>query len=241
MGLLGAFLSLLGCSGKSSYDPWAGDRKTLNPPPAPPNCPQLPELANLKLQDGRIVDVRIIQVETIKLYVPHTWLPDLDFNYKYLRARPSPGSILGVYDPDLHDVECPGIVHKFVSRRKFFDLGFSFVVRGPNGKSSILPNFSLDTKIDNLSIRRLRGFDDPKYATPHMNEDAIVDWPTRDSTSAYINLAPRGFVGIYPWPKRKPVGSAEWIKARTDVVALFDWLRTPPNRRHNDRIFKLGA
>lgn len=104
-----------------------------------------------------------------------------------------------------------------------------------------MPNFSLETKVDHLSIRRLRGFDDPKFASQHQNDEAIIDWPTNKSTSAYIILAPHGFVGVYPWPKSRPVGSQEWIKARADVVALFDWLRTPPNRRDNDRIFKLGA
>jgi hypothetical protein len=137
-------------------------------------------------------------------------------------------------------VECPGVVHKFVSKRNFFDLYFRFVVRRANAEPWILPNFSLETKVDNLSIRRLWGFNDPKYATPGMFEEKIFDSPPA-SSSAYIFVVPKQLVAIYPWPKTKPVGSREWNRARADVINLVAWLRTSPTKRDNDRIFKLGV
>jgi len=41
-----------------------------NPPPIPPDCPDLPELKNITLKDGSIRNVRIVQFRATKLYVP---------------------------------------------------------------------------------------------------------------------------------------------------------------------------
>lgn len=242
MGIIATLMSLAGCGQSSSYDPWAGDRKVANPPPKPPSCPHLSELANVTRSDGSIIDVRIIQIDDIKLYVPRNWLDrDLEFGHKFASKHPTTGSILGVYEPDLNNMECPGVVHRFVSKRRMFDLYFDFVVRRGNADSWILPNFTLRTKVDQLSIRRLRGVGDPKYRTEHMWDEGIIDWPTDTSTSAYVVLFPKHLVGVYRWPKSKPVGSTEWAKARTDVIDLVGWLRIPPNKRDNGRIFNLGA
>ena len=243
MGIMATLMSLVGCGQSSTYDPWAGDRKTANPPPNPPNCPHSAELANLTRDDGSIIDVRIIQIDDVKLYVPRLWMGRLNYeeDVRFYTKIPSAGGPFGRYDPDLSDIECPGLVHKWVSKRAMFDLYFDFVVRRSNAEPWIKSNFTLKTKVDQLSIRRLRGVDDPKYRTEHMWDEGIIDWPTDTSTSAYIVLVPNRLVGVYRWPKSKPLGSTEWAKARADVIDLVIWLRTPPNKRDNDRIFNLGA
>jgi hypothetical protein len=242
MGLLGALLTLVGCNEKGSYDEWAGDRKTLNPPPKPPNCSNLPELTNVTREDGTIVDVRIIQIDDVLFYVPRNWLDrNLEFSYAFASTYHNADSQLGVYDPDLHNVECPGVVHKFVSKRNIFDLYFRFVLRRGNSEPWIMPNFTLETKAVSLSIHRPRGFDDPMYETPNINTEGIVEEFPNLAYSARIMLVPNHLVGLYPWPKDKPVGSPDWKRTRADVIDLVKWLRTPPKMRDNERIFKLGA
>jgi hypothetical protein len=242
MGLLGALLTLVGCNEKGGYDEWAGDRKTLNPPPKPPNCSNLPELTNVTREDGTIVDVRIIQIDNVLFYVPRNWLDqNLEFGDEFSAKYPTASSRMGIYDPDWHNVECPGVVHNFVSKRNIFDLGFNFVLRGSTKVFRINPSFTLETKVDFLSIHRPRGFDDPKYETPNIHIEGIVEDFPNLAYSARIMLVPNHLVGFYPWSKDKPVGSPEWKRARADVIDLVKWLRTPPKARDNDRIFKLGA
>ena len=89
MGSIATLMSLAGCGQSSAYDPWAGDRKVANPPPKPPNCPHLPELANVTRGDGSTIDVRIIQIDDIKLYVPRNWLDsDLEFGHEFASNGP---------------------------------------------------------------------------------------------------------------------------------------------------------
>lgn len=240
LGIIATLMSLTGCGQSSSYDPWAGDRKTANPPPRPPICPQLAELANVTRDDGAIIDVRIIQIDDVKLYVPKVWMGRFndEADAKYRSRNPTTDGPFGLYDPDLSDNECPGVVHQWVSKRDMFDLAFNFVVRRSNAEPWIRPNFTLETKVDKLSISRPQGLVNPKAATPSMFEEKIIDDLPR-LASAYIVLVPKHLVGVYPWSKEKPVGSPEWVKARSDVIGLVQWVRTPPNKRDNDRIFNL--
>ncbi|MBR1148442.1 hypothetical protein [Bradyrhizobium sp. AUGA SZCCT0431] len=78
-------------------------------PPKPPNCPDLPERKNLILADGSIADVRIVQFGPTNLYIPNSWVRPYWF-YK----DPVTGTILSgglAFVPELHEVECPGVVH----------------------------------------------------------------------------------------------------------------------------------
>lgn len=236
-GIIAALMSLVGCGQSNSYDPWAGDRKTANPPPKPPNCPRLPELANVTRDDGKIIDVRIIQIGEVKFYVPGNWnrWPET-----LEGLPPTSDTMLGLYDPDINAIECPGVVHKWVSKRAMFDLGWRFAVRRSNAEPWVLPNFTLDTKIDSVSIRKLEEFDNKDYENSDIFDEKIFDAPPA-ATSAYIFVVPRQLIAIYPWPKSKPIGSPQWVKARSDMIGLVDWLRTQPNMRDNDHVFYLGA
>lgn len=103
--------------------------------------------------DGSIIDVRIIQIDDVKLYAPKVWMGRFhyDRDVRFYSKVSSPSGPFGRFDPDLSDVECPGVVHKWVSRREIFDLYFNFVVRRSNAEPWIKPNFTLETKVDQLS------------------------------------------------------------------------------------------
>jgi hypothetical protein len=118
LSIAGLLSALAGCNSKPAYE----DTSALeNPPPKPPNCPDLPELKNVTLKDGAIADVRIVQFRDTKLYVPMKWMGgdfldkvprnDAGFidkeylsgiNKEYLRS----------INPDIHSLECPGTVHR---------------------------------------------------------------------------------------------------------------------------------
>ena len=240
MGIFATLLSLAGCGSSATYDAWSGDRKTENPPPKPPNCPSLPDLSNVTRADGSTIDVRIIQIDDVKLYVPRSWNRWTDGD-EFARKHPTTDSPLGLFDPDIHATECPGVVHKWVSKRAMFDLGWRFVLRRSNAEPIIKPNFSVETKVDGLSIVRPVSVTEPKVASGNVFEDGFVDGANDMLRGANIVLVPDHLVGAYPWLESKPVGSPEWDAARADVIELFEWLRTPPTKRDNDRIFKLGV
>lgn len=241
MGLLASLFALLGCGPdeRTSEIQWQGDRRTANPPPKPPNCPDLPELANVTRPDGSIIDVRIIQVDEVKFYVPTNWNR---WKETLEGIRPTPGTALGRYDPDINAVECPGVVHQFVSKRATFGLGWRFVLRRFNTEPRLMkPNFSVDTKVDILNIARPHAAALRDMTFEEKFADKIIDWPTDQSTSAQIIVVPDHLIARYRWPRSKPVGSPEWEAVREDVLELVEWLRTPPVDRDNDRIFALGA
>lgn len=72
--VISALFTLAACGEQRPYDHWHGDRTTENPPPKPPNCPALPEIASITGSDGTIVDVRIIQIDDVLFYVPIGWM-----------------------------------------------------------------------------------------------------------------------------------------------------------------------
>lgn len=78
-------------------------------PPKPPDCPDLPEGKDLVLADGSIADVRIVQFGSTNLYMPTSWVRPYFFS-----KDPRTGTVLsgGIsFIPELHQVECPGVVH----------------------------------------------------------------------------------------------------------------------------------
>ena len=174
MGIFATLLIFAGCGQRGTYDEWAGDRKTENLPPKPPNCSLLPELSNVTRADGSIIDVRIIQIDEVKLYVPRKWNRWTDGD-AFDRRYPTTGSSLGLFDPDIHATECPGVVHKWVSKRAMFDLGWRFILRRSNDDPIIKPNFSLESKVDGFRIIRPVSVREPKVASGDVFTDKFVD------------------------------------------------------------------
>jgi hypothetical protein len=192
----------------------------LNPPPQPPNCPETSELANIRLDDGRLADVRIIQFDETTLYVPAQWLGS-----DFVDAKRRSGQRIYEVDlpsiaPDLYRTECPGVIHEMVEQKE-----------GANSKR--LPFFTIWTEqAENL-----------KSDEVHMLHFALYD--QSPGPKMRVALAGGFYRGtIHPLPdvlvllsttkdyERRPVHSRS-------IDELAEWLATPPARRDNDRTFEL--
>ena len=137
MSLIGLIAGLGGCQPNDKPPMTVKE----NPPPKPPNCPDLPELANLRLKDGRVANVRIFQDGDEKFYIPYSWfeweahryspqtnvIREFNDNYRSLLGSERETFFklqkevavkaywdekpFGRYKPDLDQIECPGVVH----------------------------------------------------------------------------------------------------------------------------------
>ncbi|MEJ2410571.1 MAG: hypothetical protein P8Y48_14995, partial [Novosphingobium sp.] len=92
-----------------------------SPPPRPPHCPESPELVDIRLANGEYADVRIIQFGDARLYVRTKWLVSLLIDHivaKYHLGdetespdrKASLAGLLGLFQPDIYQDECPGVV-----------------------------------------------------------------------------------------------------------------------------------
>jgi hypothetical protein len=209
MGIFGALASLTACK-KAPVD----DTSALeNPPPKPPNCPNLSELKNVTLKDGTIADVRIVQVFRTKLYFPSEMM-DRYFVDKKVRS----GDLLSKNDlldfsPDIHFTECPGIIHKFNSNKQVFILSFP---RG--GRKGAMGNISMESELDGIWVGEINsrkyggGYNSWIMATPEIRIEVNI----RKNDEWKINQVK--------------------IKSITEFV---EWLATVPAKRDNDQVFTL--
>jgi hypothetical protein len=190
MGLLGLIASLGGCQQKAATSVVAKE----NPPPKPPNCPDLPELENLRLKDGSIADVRIFRDGDETFYIPFSWLDfearrysdqSIEGNNIYNSFRD--GTInkdqyfvkiresgikyywrdrwIGKYIPDVSEIECPGVVH--VGQ---FNYIIPTVPLGTDTIKDVPPNFVAGTHIQHLRFSSY----DPEYL-PSTKSGSIYD------------------------------------------------------------------
>ena len=236
----------------------------MNPPPEPPNCPPLPELANLRLKDGRIADVRIFRDGNTTFYIPFSW-----FEWEAKQG----GSFAGIEEtgpagywkmwshigePNVHEVECPGVVHvgafsyatpmtstKFVNTlrdqppnfsREGEMMSVSFIhifperVYNPKTRMGFL---LLDQNLE-LNVGTADG--SVRVSKTHLAE--FKGFPYDDE---YKNSPRVGAGRIWDSYKVRTFASPRWRVWRRSVHEVFDWLTTPPKDRGNDREFKLGA
>jgi hypothetical protein len=220
MGIFGALASLTACK-KAPVD----DTSALeNPPPKPPNCPNLPELKYVTLKDGTIADVRIVQFFNTRLYIPTSWTgPYID---KQLRGLGDfyERTILETFQPNMHSVECPGVVRRFEGKSTIhFGLQLNNFARKEPSKG-----ISADSKIEGISIWRFHP-DQKEYVEPGPSTINNRMHITRDISVSFL------FRGD------DHVGSQRWKRDKKDIETLFAWLETPPAKRDNDQIFKLGV
>lgn len=185
-------------------------------PPKPPNCPDLPELKNLILADGSIADVRIVQFGSTNLYIPTRWVQP----YFYSKD-PATGIAISsslAFVPELHEVECPGVVHTL-----------SLDQSGPvmtlwSGTKGPLPVILAGGDVSMLRItadlpnpgERLRVVYGRLHHLPKLNPvpGVVV------------------YLGIDAEIRTKNVESPA-------IEDLVRWLASPPNRRDNSRAFVL--
>lgn len=225
---------LSGCN--SANDSGSSDQ---NQPPKPPNCPKLPELENLRLKNGDIAKVFIIEADGVKFYVPISWYKDRNKTYlDPLNSKDDSGN--GVYNISFDVSECPGIVHKFVSELNAFGLGWTFVVAPHNTDPFIMDNFSIKSKIDHLSFGRPSIHQMKIYGKKYLEKESISYYSLGPSRTGIV-VVPMHFVANYNLPKEIKYQSPEWYSYRSSVIDFVDWLRTPPKDRDNSRIFELGV
>lgn len=221
------------------------------PPPKPPDCPDLPELANLKLADGGLADVRIFRDGNETFYVPMTWYrweagghPDTASSYWEEQK-------LLDYDYQVHEIECPGVVHTGPFHR-----GTPSIYRTVKRLADLTPNVSQDSTIDRVVFMRF-GPHHPLFEKGLFFEDldlgnkgtgrAIIrlseyHWAIFDYF-IWLDIPPGGQNGIGPiWEKFRAevMASKTWKAKRESVREFYAWLKTPPKDRDNDRKFKLG-
>jgi len=255
-GLLSGVIAMIGgCDGKQQAP------LHERPPPKPPNCPDLPELANLRLKDGRIADVRIFRDGDETFYIPFSW-----FEWD---ARQNPGQFardgtwrsywdmqrVGYYSYDIHEVECPGVVHEGA-----FEYTTPFVkIRKYTGDRDIPPNFSADAEIDQVRFYHIhpnRFYPVNPAGNPLVDQDLFLNFQSADvqirmsknvmATYQHFPLneellaSPRGAGPTWEAYKKRAMSTEKWKVWRTSVMDLYQWLKTPPKDRDDDRIFHLG-
>jgi hypothetical protein len=232
-GLLGTLGLILGsCGDKRSPDQAA----QTNPPPKPPNCPETPELQNVTLTDGTVADVRIITNGEITFYVPRDWFREIH-DRPSIKMEPFRQHL----DPYLDYEECPGIVHRWVSKAADGKYGFSLGTPTIDRiRNRAAPNFSLASLLDEVSF----GHPLPMSLNAHgLNVDQILNLEDTNPLSvplARVVIVPDQLVARYRWSRDYPIDSEAWVSTRSAVLGLADWLMTPPNKRDNARVFTLG-
>ncbi|WP_257557098.1 hypothetical protein [Sphingobium sp. CFD-2] len=204
------------------------NERAQNPPAKPPNCPHGPDLALLKLTDGSLADVRIVQVRDTKLYVPADWLARnfVDSTTEQLGPEVS-YELLEQFSPDIHKNECPGIVHllnlhgatpRFGNNREnftFFGLAGNFAPKEVAGSGGRMQGFALLVQA---------------AVTTHGDE---MDRPRLTSVGNYWIKGNRDFFLL----KGGPTNEARQAKYSAELRALANWLIEPPATRSNDRVF----
>jgi hypothetical protein len=220
--ILGMLGSLMGCDSKPVYE----DTSALeNPPPKPPHCPDLPELANVTLKDGSIADVRIVEIADTKLYVPTAWMKSHFVDGEF---RNSGGfiykSILEWFAPDIHSVECPGVVHKFNQDKTGFSFWLADFVR-----NEYQQNISPKSSLSMISIFKR-----------HPQDIDRLESRGEGGVTAYV-IANTGITISYVIPTNAQVGSKTWGSYRDSTRRLIQWLSLAPMQRDNEMMFTLGG
>lgn len=214
---LSGIASIAGCRDSSIESEIEGE-----PPPQPPNCPDLPELASITRQDGSISDVRILSNGTLKFYIPSEWLRGIFFD---TRSKEVQKKVLK-YTPLLYKEECPGIVH--LGDSVLFSIPVLERLVGP-------PTAHFDASSEVVSVQ-------VAASETVGNDDAMLDWPSDRYPTAQVVLKPGQLRARYLWPDRTEgdIYSERFGRIRGQLIEVSDWLLTPPRDRDESKVFKIG-
>ena len=208
-----------------------------NPPPIPPDCPDLPELKNITLKDGSIRNVRIVQFRATKLYVPANLMKSSFFDentidHKLLKNNRFyiPKGLLR-FIPDIHENECPGVIHHIRSDEYAVTNGFALLGLNGDGFGN---NISHKSSIVTLHFELTKNgeFRD-NYGYPYFDYETADVGIFKDVYSSYNTSDRKKYRSI--------IDSPEWIIYRESVRKFAYWLATPPRDRDNGRVFVLGV
>jgi hypothetical protein len=186
-------------------------------PPKPPNCPDLPERKNLLLADGSIADVRIVKVGPTNLYMPTSWVRPYVFH-----KDPVTGLVVSrefeAFVPQLHQVECPGVVHALNLDRDPPLMTLWSSKKGP------LPTISAGEDVSMLHITADLPNPDERLRAVYGRLHHLPKLKPVPGIVVYLGVA------------------AEFRATNIQTPAIEDlvrWLASPPNRRDNTREFVL--
>lgn len=221
----------------------------LRPPPKPPNCPDLPLLSKLRLSDGSIPNVRIFKFGRTIYFVPSAWLYFSDPVPNIATGGVRNADMLGRADPDLHAVECPGVVHQITGDNMY--AGISFEAEGYKGDRRVSDPIYIDGAAQMLRPDR--------ELWSSYQKDGILLGIGHDTPDAYIRVAPdvglrvfgwhpqamtfrdwdaqyqRYYIGLLmrtsPKPWEASLKTSEFRSLASRARALHAWLVAAPNRR----------
>ena len=175
-----------------------------NPPPKPPNCPKSSELRNITLKNGEVSDVRIFRDGKLTFYIPFSWYRWDIAHYNSSEPYQSPP---GIYEPDVEDGECPGVIH--------FG-NFAFMTPAADFERGITPpNVAADSALS--SVTYFKAGDRSRYVARRVEEELE---PFGIANEAFIRVGNRHYAR-YPIYIKGPnrVAGPEWDKFRADVMA----------------------
>ncbi|MEO9168310.1 MAG: hypothetical protein ABI230_07905 [Aestuariivirga sp.] len=229
-----------------------------NPPPRPPNCPDFPELANLKLKDGSMADVRIIQDGDEKFYIPFNWYTA---RLKWHQVNGSQkiedylALFKGDWNPDISADECPGVLHV----GKFNYSTPETPTYNITDKYRTVPNFSPESKFDKISFFQTGPNKTYKSSGGVLSDDDIRNYVFASVTIFSLGNGHWAECEHFPWDeafkngpamnvgpiweayRARAMASEEYKNWRQSVHDVYEWLQTPPKDRDNERIFILGV
>lgn len=204
------------------------NERAQNPPAKPPNCRSGPDLALLKQPDGRLANVRIVQIRDTKLYVPTDWLAQNFVDSQTAQFGPAISyELLEQFSPDIHEQECPGIIHtlnlhgatpRFGTNRgnyTFFGLSGDFAPRAVSGSGGRLQGFSVMVQAATTT------------------SGTKMDRPRLSSVGNYWIKGNRDFFLL----KGGPTNDKLYEEYSVELRKLAIWLMEPPATRSNDRVF----
>ncbi|MGB5777843.1 MAG: hypothetical protein WBH10_02065 [Allopontixanthobacter sediminis] len=191
------------------------------PPPKPPGCLDT-TLVDLTDPSGVVHDVRIVKFGQTKLFIPTNWISKGQFIDQFVGKVPL--EKLGQFIPDIHKIECPGVIHTASRETPIKGDSLPMLTIRLDGKNpvknltsqSIFAIFITENVGDD--DRRMRFLMGGGFKKTHFvaSEDVFV----------FLSAA-----NEYP-----PGG----IKSQS-LSNLFDWLGSPPSSRDNSIKFELKA
>lgn len=197
------------------------------PPPRPPACAAISDL-DVRLGDRRLADVRVIRVRSTLLYVPSKWLLS-DFVDKPANKTLRYES-MELFNPDLHQTECPGVVHDLVLSGQ--------TPRHGSERGSVVA-FYLSGDFAPVVIRgtngRMQGFGVMVEATV-MPGGLEKRFPRSSSVGRYWVKPSADFFLAAPGP----IHASKQARYTSELNDLGKWLMTKPAVRQNDRTFFTG-
>lgn len=218
--VLGA-AALAGCQEKAPV--YEDTRHLERPPPQPPHCPDdLPELKNVTLKDGSVVDVRIVQFGETKMYFPAD-LVDSEF----VDQRRNMGMFISArdlrqFDPDIYLKECPGLVHELVEDSESLWPVIMIYMQKVTFKRSPKKNIKYSRDIAGIIITVHL---DPAPSRKNMMAGSWNDTFVWDD---------KLFLMIYTPEENR----GRWQHSKS-LNEFLVWLATPPAQRDNDAVFTL--